>query len=177
MSGAVSVIVHGLVNDATFQQCVEAAQFLNKEHAQEFSVSVSKVLPFEFEKKRKALRDLCCIPDETWPVVVEFAAAKKFMSAHEFIQTISARTAFRLFDVADDDPQSYRQLARLGYNAMLKEKKNTYVWMTISINNIVQGRIVYELFSNILPRTCQNFLHLCRGDLPDVTTPEGQRSS
>jgi peptidylprolyl isomerase len=170
------VAIHGLVNDKVFQQCSEAAQYLNKEYAAEYRVSITNELPFEFEKKRKELHDLCLITDDSTRVIVEFAGTtRKFMTGEAFIEKIVTSTGFRLFDLPDDDPQSYGQLARAAYAKMLKVRNNTYVWMLISIAGVPQSKVVFELFSNALPRTCQNFLHLCRGDLPDTVGTNGQQ--
>jgi peptidylprolyl isomerase len=168
------VIVHGLISDKVFQQCTEAAEYLNKEYSAEYRVRITLELPFEFEKKRKDLREACLIPDESAAVIVELCGAKgTFVTGAAFIERIVATTGFRLFDVAEDDPQSYGTMARAAFANMLKARNNTYVWMVISINGVPQSKVVFELFSNVLPRTCQNFLHLCRGDLPDVNGPHG----
>ena len=169
------VVVHGFVNDKVFQQCSEAASYLNKEYPNEYRVSISKELPFEFEKKRKELRELCFVEDESARVIVEhLGGTRKFESGSSFINHVVATTGFRLFDAPDDDPQSYAMLARSAFSKMLKERNNTYVWMVVTINGVVQGKVVFELFSNALPRTCQNFLHLCRGDLPEAIGNNGQ---
>lgn len=166
------VVVHGFVNDKVFQQCTEAAQYLNKEYAGEFRVSITRELPFEFEKKRKDLREACLLADEEARVVVELASSTRtFVTGEQFIAKIVATTGFRLFELPEDDPQSYGKLAQAAFASMLKARNNTYVWMIVSINGVPQSKVVFELFSNALPRTCQNFLHLCRGDLPDVTIP------
>ena len=39
--------------------------------------------------------------------------------------------------------------------------------MLIKQGDIPLGRLTFQLYSNRAPRTCQNFLYLCRGDLPD----------
>ena len=42
---------------------------------------------------------------------------------------------------------------------------NPRCYFDISIGNVNQGRIVMEIFSSIVPKTANNFLSLCRGDL------------
>jgi cyclophilin family peptidyl-prolyl cis-trans isomerase len=34
----------------------------------------------------------------------------------------------------------------------------------ISINNIDSGKIIFELFNDITPKTCENFRKLCTGE-------------
>ncbi|KAH3683844.1 hypothetical protein WICPIJ_005218 [Wickerhamomyces pijperi] len=44
------------------------------------------------------------------------------------------------------------------------ESINPKVYFDISISSKPIGRIVFELFSDKAPKTCENFLHLCKGD-------------
>lgn len=37
-------------------------------------------------------------------------------------------------------------------------------WIEISIGGFVQGRVVFELYDSILPKTCENFRALCTGE-------------
>lgn len=41
---------------------------------------------------------------------------------------------------------------------------NPRAYFDISIDSIPRGRIVFELFSSVVPKTTENFLALCRGD-------------
>nr|1QNH_A Chain A, PEPTIDYL-PROLYL CIS-TRANS ISOMERASE [Plasmodium falciparum]1QNH_B Chain B, PEPTIDYL-PROLYL CIS-TRANS ISOMERASE [Plasmodium falciparum] len=42
--------------------------------------------------------------------------------------------------------------------------KRSKVFFDISIDNSNAGRIIFELFSDITPRTCENFRALCTGE-------------
>lgn len=49
---------------------------------------------------------------------------------------------------------------------------NPTVFFDIAIDNEKIGRVVCELFPELAPKACENFLHICKGDtsLPDGTT-------
>ena len=47
-------------------------------------------------------------------------------------------------------------------------EKRKYVQMTISCEG-VQGQVVFELFNDLAPKTCQNFMSLCAGVQIDET--------
>ena len=42
--------------------------------------------------------------------------------------------------------------------------ENKYVYMNISIDHQPVGTLLIELFSQALPRTCENFRQLCTGE-------------
>ena len=41
---------------------------------------------------------------------------------------------------------------------------NPRVFFDITIDNQPKGRISFELFNDVVPKTADNFLHLCLGD-------------
>jgi peptidyl-prolyl isomerase D len=42
--------------------------------------------------------------------------------------------------------------------------KNSKVFFDININGKKEGRMVFELFNDVVPKTSANFYHLCIGD-------------
>jgi hypothetical protein len=44
-------------------------------------------------------------------------------------------------------------------------KKNPLVYFDLSINNKPSGRITFELFADIVPKTAENFRRLCIGNM------------
>lgn len=44
-----------------------------------------------------------------------------------------------------------------------KEKERRRAFFDITIDGKVAGRIVFELFNDVAPKTCENFLLLCTG--------------
>lgn len=49
--------------------------------------------------------------------------------------------------------------------------KNPKCFFDVKVGEKDAQRITFELFANVCPKTCANFLHLCKGDKGD--TPEG----
>lgn len=49
---------------------------------------------------------------------------------------------------------------------------NPIVYFDVTIGGIPQGRILMELFADVVPKTADNFLHLCKGDLKSTTKPD-----
>lgn len=48
--------------------------------------------------------------------------------------------------------------------AAAEGKRNPRCYMDVSIGGEMEGRIVVELFADVLPRTAENFRALCNGE-------------
>lgn len=165
--------VVGYMEDAQFQQCSEAADYLNTAHPDGYKVTARKLLGFEFEELRSKLVEQKKIEDPSARVIVVNETAGTAESAGAFLGRIVVDTEFKLFPSDDSDPNGYAALARKNHALYLKSTGAMFAWMIVKIGDMVQGRIVFQLYSNLVPRTCQNFLHLCRGDLPDAKGEDG----
>jgi peptidylprolyl isomerase len=163
------LVVLGYIDEPSFQQCSEAAAYLNSEYSDEYAIKVEKYMGFEYERKRDAIANAVGQPEaKSLRVLVYNQRDNQVVSGEEFISRVTASTNFRLFDVAPEDPQSYQSLARVALRNHLASTGSNFAWFLVKIDDMVIGRIVFQLYSNICPKTCLNFLHLCRGDLPDA---------
>uniref|UniRef100_A0A4W4FSU3 Peptidyl-prolyl cis-trans isomerase n=2 Tax=Electrophorus electricus TaxID=8005 RepID=A0A4W4FSU3_ELEEL len=62
-------------------------------------------------------------------------------------------------------PQSlYAALAEEHYAQHLRSTGHVFVYMDIEIGGEVAGRVLFELFSDLCPKTCKNFKALCTGE-------------
>lgn len=163
--------VIGLVSCEVFQQCTEAVEYLSKERRDEFVVEVLFLLPFEFHRRRRELLTsgrLAPAGGDADDVVVVPEDGAPCLTGAEFIAQVTQRTDFRLFDLPREDPQSYHSLAHRAFLSDLRARGNTYCWMAVDIDGVPKGRLLFELFAKTVPRTCENFMHLCRGDVEPV---------
>jgi len=53
----------------------------------------------------------------------------------------------------------------------------TLPYFDISINNIFEGRVTFQLFDEEVPKTCKNFRYLCSNGLNNKTKPAYEGSS
>jgi len=165
--------VLGYTDKASFQQCREAAAYLSKEYSEQYAISVFEMLGYQFERKRDGYLAKC--PDvERSDVIIVDEEAGTAEDGDAFVRHACETTGFQLFNVEPADPQSYLSLAQAGHRRFLRTTGSTFSWMQIKVDDMLQGKIVFQLFSNVCPKTCQNFVHLCRGDLPDATDEAGK---
>ncbi|XP_029966695.1 putative inactive peptidyl-prolyl cis-trans isomerase-like 6 [Salarias fasciatus] len=62
-------------------------------------------------------------------------------------------------------PQAfYRALAEDGYKKHLQETGHRFVFMDIEIAGEAAGKLVFELFTDVCPKTSENFEALCTGE-------------
>lgn len=52
----------------------------------------------------------------------------------------------------------------------MAEPTNPHVFMDISIDGVPKGRLVFELYDDVVPKTCRNFRCLCTGEKGDGLT-------
>merc|ERR1719326_160215 len=57
----------------------------------------------------------------------------------------------------------YRGLAKKEYSSWLTENKNSFCYFDLNCGGHKLGRVVFELYRTVCPRTCQNFMDLCTG--------------
>jgi peptidylprolyl isomerase len=195
----VSIRVIGIQQTALFQQSVEAATHLEREHKhQGWKADIVRNFEYEFDRERTKIvssssssdndnladADVIVILSGSTTTVEEEnnnSAEKKkpafsfpepkILSGEDFLTFVCENSDFRVFNDNNNDKEdgsSYLSLARAQYRRFLKASGCHFAWMLITHNDVPLGRIVFQLFTAKAPRTCQNFLYLCRGDLPDV---------
>lgn len=179
----------GIQDQALFQKCVEAGEYMRKEH--KWSVDVVRNFEYQYHQERAALISafasssssssstelaseavLALVVDNTSPPspgTTKEQQQPQLLSGDDFLSLVSSQSDFKMFDrVPDSDPDSYLSLARKSHRAFLRSTGCSFAWMLIKQGGTPIGRLVFQLFSEKAPRTSQNFLYLCRGDLPDV---------
>ncbi|XP_069829730.1 probable inactive peptidyl-prolyl cis-trans isomerase-like 6 [Dendropsophus ebraccatus] len=61
----------------------------------------------------------------------------------------------------------YKALAEDFYTKYMRSTKHVLVYIDIAIQDKLVGRLLFELFSDICPKTCKNFQSLCSGEVGD----------
>ncbi|KAL3882633.1 hypothetical protein ACJMK2_028957 [Sinanodonta woodiana] len=154
--------IFGLINDIRFQKARFCAEDLYKKDPNLVSYPVIKgMLEFEWDlfidAKKKELRG------ETWAFnekAICFANGKLIGGPDDFVSWAQEN-----YNYEEYRPDAlYETLREEAYKSHLNSKKHEYVYMDISISHEPVGRLVFELFTDLVPKTCENFKALCTGE-------------
>jgi len=164
-----SIVVVGNVSAAPFHK---AKAVLEAVKAQLGALSVTALLPFEYDAELERLkRGLASHPfgAHVWthsaPVAVYSDTAGWIGDEVALLKYlprcgISANTpALNSLGCSS----SWEELAQAAFSAHLVSTGLTYVYLDFESNGDDLGRLVFELFSDRLPRTTANFAALCDG--------------
>ena len=165
--------LYGMLNSELHRKCYEAGLYLARCRPEEYAFESVDMVPADYAKWAKAAPDV--VSNVEGPCVVCSEGHERVWGGEEFIAFVKATCGFRLFALAEDDPQSYASLAKQAYRTFLQSTGDTYAWLDISVDDQPAQRVVFQLYSKICPRTVENFRHLCLGDLPPQTDADGNK--
>jgi peptidyl-prolyl cis-trans isomerase-like 6 len=158
----VKLSVYGLLNDVTFHMAKCCSEDLHEKDPVKYpEPDIHGMLEFEWdlfvESKRKELRDEMWVFDDK---AMAFANDALIGSPQVFLRWAEQEHNYENFRPLP----LYITLAEEAYNTHLASKKHDYVYMDVTIGGVQAGRLLIELFSDIVPKTCANFRALCTGE-------------
>ncbi|NXW06857.1 PPIL6 protein, partial [Fregetta grallaria] len=162
---AVAVTVVGLLQDPAFHVAKCVAEALKLKFPSKFADPVIQPL-VEFawheylQEKKKELRG------EVWAYassVMCFVGGQLLGDEKELL-----KWSYHEWDYRDFKPEAlYQAIAEDFYTKYLKNSQasstHVFVYLEIAIEEQPVGRLLFELFSEACPRTCENFRTLCTG--------------
>lgn len=155
------VKVVGLFKSSSFQTAKSTAESLKKSYPARFEDPI--IVPLqEFawnqylqEKKRE-------LKGETWEyssLVMCFINDRLLGDALDL-----QKWAQKVWDVVDVKPSALYEALTVEYSIeFLRDTKHSFVFLDISVDSTPIGRLIFELYSDICPKTCKNFQLLCTG--------------
>ncbi|XP_038048120.1 probable inactive peptidyl-prolyl cis-trans isomerase-like 6 [Patiria miniata] len=154
--------VVGLVPDPSFNQARACAQDLYQSNPEKFATpDIQGLLEFEWEmylrEERKKLRG------ETW--AFEDKAVAYLDGDLIGGPTDLENWATEHWKYQPCWPQDlYEAHAEVAYKDYLNATGHTFVYLDVSINEEPKQRLLFELYTDKCPRTCENFRALCTGE-------------
>ncbi|XP_058030139.1 probable inactive peptidyl-prolyl cis-trans isomerase-like 6 [Ahaetulla prasina] len=156
------VEVVGLLTEPSFHMAAHAAETLSRNFPTK--IAEPKVLPLlqfawdeYLQEKKKELRG------ETWeyPSNVMCFVNGQLLGDEKML----LKWAYDVWDYKDFKPTAlYEAITSDFLTKYLKAKKHMFVFMEIAVQEVSIGKLLFELYSDICPRTCHNFKCLCTGE-------------
>ncbi|GFS05730.1 peptidyl-prolyl cis-trans isomerase [Elysia marginata] len=170
--GVCKIALYGLINDVSFIKAKSCVEDLYRREPQKFQKPlIEGMLQFDWdiyiEKKRKELRG------EVWAFqdkAIAFVNDELLGGPEDLIAWAEDNHCFEEYR---PEPL-YDTLTEEAYKAKLNSQDHDHVFLDITIMGQPVGTLVIELYSDLAPKTCANFLQLCSGE-KDVSEDSGYK--
>ena len=159
VTDSVKITVAGKINDPAFHKCVAAVRFLEKEHPGLVQAECLQFFETQWEEfmKKTAFTLKGVFYQHTGSHLI-------YLNDKEYIGNgdAFARWALHSFSYMDNSHSIiYDKLATDSYRKMINHSKTRkFAYLTLNFQG-TEHTVVFELFHDIAPRTCDNFLSLC----------------
>ncbi|XP_020656994.1 putative inactive peptidyl-prolyl cis-trans isomerase-like 6 [Pogona vitticeps] len=154
--------VVGLLTEPAFHMAAHAAEALRRNFPTK--IGEPKVIPLlqfawdeYLQEKKKELRG------ETW----EYPSNVMCFVDGQLLgdEKMMLKWAYDVWDYKDFKPTAlYEAITQDFLTKYMRNKKHVFVFLEIAIQEMTVGKLLFELYSDICPRTCRNFQYLCTGE-------------
>ncbi|CAM9849332.1 unnamed protein product [Pylaiella littoralis] len=160
------IVVVGCISDASFQRCCKMVKVLKdaglsvkvpalplfetqwEEYLQEKKTQVGGNI-FEHKAKHLVLQD----------------SGRKYLGGIEELISYAERVVTPPFDRSEDDARDWVAIAQQQCEKHLLSTQRPLVFMDVSLDpSCMPQRVVFQLYSQDCPTTCENFRALCTGE-------------
>ncbi|XP_020622890.1 peptidyl-prolyl cis-trans isomerase-like 6 [Orbicella faveolata] len=156
-----TISVIGLLKDAEFHMAKGAAEQLSQRKPEVFTEPYVLGLlecdwdAFIRDKKKEMGKEVWGFQEN----VIAFLNEELIGGQEEFSKWAMDNHGYRYFRPLP----LWHAMAKKSYKDYLLATKHQFVYMDIAVGHDKIGRLLIELFSERLPKTCKNFLELCLG--------------
>ncbi|BFZ09205.1 hypothetical protein BsWGS_12244 [Bradybaena similaris] len=156
------ISLFGLINDVNFIKAKSCVEDLQRKNPKAFpNPVILGMLQFDWDifidQKRKELRG------EVWSFnekAIAFVNGELIGGPDDLIGWAENEHNFEEYR-----PEAlYYTLTEEAYTSKLNSQKHDHVFLDVAISGEFIGGLVIELYSDIAPKTCANFLQLCSGE-------------
>lgn len=166
MPGApITITVAGKISDPTFQQAriiTENLCAVRTEITGDIVEMVEAEWDYYVEEKGRELASLgasAAYEHSTSPIVY-YNGSNYIGGLAEYVDWVA-----KTYEYEDETQSSvYEELAKKEYDKYLTSTGNQFVYFDVAVGEAEPKRVTFQLYSDILPKTCENFRALCTGE-------------
>lgn len=155
----ITLRIYGVINDIAYQMMKTCAEDLHGQNPEIIAKpSLFPMLEFEWSyfisyKKKEINGELWAFNENAIIYANNFfiGGAKDFL---KWAQLEQCYENFRPLVL-------YNSMADKAYETYLKSRNHEFVFLEFTHNNEILGKIIIELFNDLVPKTCRNFRSLC----------------
>jgi len=155
-----SISVTGLISSAAFQQAKAAAEAVVAGFKRDVSADITGLLEADwagFVAEQKTVRQ------DSWgvtePVLITVDDALHGTVA-EFVAWVAA--TFNI--TADAYVADFEAVGTGALSTLYSKDGSDFVYMDLTVDGAQAGRLIFELYTSVCPKTCENFMKLCSGE-------------
>ncbi|XP_049856975.1 probable inactive peptidyl-prolyl cis-trans isomerase-like 6 [Schistocerca gregaria] len=159
---AVQINVIGLITSVEYQKAKLCVERLHRHLPYLFSKPVIRGM-LEFDWEEFIMRQRREYGHELWAIkepVIITTDSGYIRGCDKFLNEIATFCGIQLLVETAD----YYRPMLLDYVDTLTKTKRTHVYMDFTIGKHPAGTIIFQLYSDLLPLTCENFKCLCTGE-------------
>ncbi|ORY44829.1 cyclophilin-like protein [Rhizoclosmatium globosum] len=174
---AVKLLILGSVKAPELQRVVRVCKKLEATQTGNLEINVEQVTPIEYLERLDALKqDIKDFIPSLFPgVTVRVLTGGKVnvLSAKKFIGWVKEK--HQVDDVHGQDlgvedslvQEELEKQGQLAFETYIKGLKHTVVHMDVQVGSNFNGRLWFELYNDIVPRSTAHFVSLIQGTSPD----------
>lgn len=159
--------VAGRINSGAFHKAKAIAEGCDASA----SAEVTPLLPADYDKLLESLKVSHGGPAflHTAGVVVYSETAGFIGDDAQLLQWLKRNKVANAEHGANSDgrAESWDTIAEEEYLKLLTESGLTFAFLEMQMDGTVLGRLIFELYTELAPKTCENFLALCSGSYGD----------
>ena len=156
-------VVVGKVNSAAFQKC----KALIAASSAAAAATITPLFAADFEKELTSLKKTLggLAYDHTGDVAAYTKAGEWIGGDADLLVWLKRKGCVpSAASLNGDGKSTWESKAEAEFIAMMNSTGNKYTFVEISIDGSSIGRLVFELFAKLAPKTCANFEALCTGE-------------
>jgi len=146
----------GQFDTSTFQRNLAAAKWAAKANFIELEVEEM----FEFQWK-----EYCLAQRDTFPQLWDTELEHFITLNGDYEEELQQLYQFceERFQYEESDEDDYAQIAQKAVSDYKNTSGNTYCFMKFAVNEEDLEEVEFELYAKKVPKTCENFVNLCKG--------------